>query len=1126
MTSPTTSLLCRLRRLTGTPTPTAEDGVLLERFLRRRDESAFAELVRRHGGLVQGVCRRVLGQEEDAEDAFQATFLVLARRAHAIRRPGSLAAWLYGVAHRVALKARTARAHVPGRQPLPRAHPRDPHPDPLAELSARELLGLLDAELQRLPEVYRLPLLLCCLEGRTQEEAARQLGWTSGSVKGRLERGRALLQRRLARHGVALSAGLLAMPCGKVNSARAALVGKMAAGYVAGESHTVAPQVSALAHSAAQGMALNKARWVLSLVVVLGFVLAGSGILLRPEPSAEPGTGKPPPAAKEKETVLRDFHGDPLPPGAVARLGTVRRRHAGWITSLAWSHDGMCLVTGGWGRWDHSVRLWDPKTGKELRRFTGSTRAVNGVTFSPDDELIAAVDGDGTVRVWQAQTGKPVFTKERLLGSAAGRAAGSRIDCLAFSPDGKLLAAGGGGNGHPALVVLAMPSGKVLHALGDKKASVRCVAFSPDGKLLAAGEDPYLWNSQPGRKGKAPAGVRLWDVRSGKEHRFLDGHPEVTGVAFSPDGKRLASGGQDAHIRLWDVVTGKMLRQMVIPPTDSRDPIKTGRRIDYGSYDVAFSPDGRWLASANHNSTITLWDLPAKKKITLRGHGREVSAVAFSPDGKVLASGSYDHTFRLWDPATGKPLPTLSAHAGEVMAISSPDGKLAATAGEDHTIRLWDLRTGRPRRVLHRPEMDMFITLAFSPDGKRLAWKERNAIHLREVFGKEGPSMVLKHPAQPCDFAFSPDGKWLVSTGPSAPGQDLNLIRLWDLGKGKQVATIRPDRICAWEVAFSPDGRWIAAQVSGGEVTLWDRATHEEVRRFPSLGGYLFSPDGKVLATGVDEQHIQLWDPATGRERGRIRCPAPGEERIYPMAFSRDGRLLVCLDKAVSKEAFVMEVATGKLRRKLTGHQASILSAGFTPDGRYLLTGSVDTTALVWDLWDGGRVLPATMSARQMRSAWEELAGEDGVAAGEAIARLAATRGQAVRFLREHLHPVKPPDPEALAGLIADLDSDSFAVRQRAIAQLQKLGERATGALRKAAAKGRSLEVRRRAEELLRPYAGLVTTPEGMQAVRAVEVLERMATPEARELLRRLAGGARGARLTEEAREALGRKKD
>jgi RNA polymerase sigma factor (sigma-70 family) len=1119
MSPPTTSLLCRLRRLTGTPTPDAEDGVLLERFLRRRDESAFAELVRRHGGLVQGVCRRVLGQEQDAEDAFQATFLVLARRAHAIRRPGSLAAWLYGVAHRVALKARTARAQVPRHQPLPRAHPRDPHPDPLAELSARELLALLDAELQRLPEVYRLPLLLCCLEGRTQEEAARQLGWTPGSVKGRLERGRALLERRLDRHGVALSAGLLAMTCGKVNRARAALVGKMAAGYVAGESQTVPPQVSALAHSALQGMALNKSRLVLSLVVVLGFFLTGTGILLRPEGPEEPRARKPPSPSltEDKEVRRRDLHGDPLPPGAVARLGTVRRRHAGWLTSLAWSSDGKRLVTGGWGRWDHSVRLWDPMTGKELRRFNGNASSVQGVAFFPDDKFIASAGGDGTVRVWEVKTGKLVFVRERVLG-------GSSVWCVAFSPDGTRLAVGGGGNGHPALVVCAVPSGKVLYALGDKKALVRCVAFSPDGKLLAAGEDPQVWNEQPGRKDKAPSGVRLWEVGSGKEHGFLNGHPGVTGVAFSPDGKRLASGGHDSHIRLWDLGRKKVLRQMVVPPIDSRDPlIEEGRR---GSYGLAFSPDGKRLASANANGTVTLWDLLDKKGVTLRGHGREVSAVAFSPDGKVLASGSYDHTFRLWDPVTGKPLPTPSAHAGELMAVAiSPDGKLAATAGEDHTIRLWDLRTGRPRRVLHRPEMDMFITLAFSPDGKRLAWKERNAIHLWEVFGKEGPTMVLKHPAQPCDFAFSPDGKWLVSTGPSAPDQDLHLIRLWDLARGKEVATIRPEQLVGWEVAFFPDGRWIAAQVAGGVVTLWDRATHKEVRRFPAPGGYLFSPDGKTLATGKDATHVELWDPATGRERGGIRWPAPSGERIHPTTFSPDGRLLVCLYTATDKAALVMEVATGKLRRKLTGHQASLLTAAFTPDGRYLLTGSVDTTALVWDVWDGGRVWPATLSARQMRSAWEELAGADGVAAGEAIARLAATRGQAVRFLGEHLHPVKPPDPDALAKLIANLDDDSFAVRQQAVAGLKKLGERATGALREAAKKGRSLEVRRRAEELLRPYTGLVTTAEGMRAVRAVEVLERVATPEATELLRRLAGGVRGARLREEARKALGRKK-
>jgi RNA polymerase sigma factor (sigma-70 family) len=211
MAARSANLLQCIRRLVAPVAPNeASDAALLGRFLAGRDERAFAALVDRHAELVFGVCWRLLGEVQDAEDAFQATFLVLARKAGTVRPREALPAWLHGVARRVALKARTARARHPLAGTPLAAHPVDPRPDPLAGLSARELLAIVDEELQRLAEVYRLPVILCCLEGRSQEEAAQQLGWTLGSVKGRLERGRARLQQRLARRGLTLSAALAA----------------------------------------------------------------------------------------------------------------------------------------------------------------------------------------------------------------------------------------------------------------------------------------------------------------------------------------------------------------------------------------------------------------------------------------------------------------------------------------------------------------------------------------------------------------------------------------------------------------------------------------------------------------------------------------------------------------------------------------------------------------------------------------------------------------------------------------------------------------------------------------------------------------------------------------------------
>ncbi len=200
-------VLHHLRRMASPSATSLEsDGHLLEHFVARRDEAAFSALLKRHGAMVLRVCRRILRDGHEAEDAFQATFLILARKAGTIRKQQSLSSWLYSVAYHTAIRA---RAEAIRRNELPAHAPCRPAVDPLAEVSGRELLQVLDEELQHLPEKYRAPLLLCYLEGRTQDEAARQLGWSPQVLRGRVERGRTLLRRRLLRRGLGLSAALV-----------------------------------------------------------------------------------------------------------------------------------------------------------------------------------------------------------------------------------------------------------------------------------------------------------------------------------------------------------------------------------------------------------------------------------------------------------------------------------------------------------------------------------------------------------------------------------------------------------------------------------------------------------------------------------------------------------------------------------------------------------------------------------------------------------------------------------------------------------------------------------------------------------------------------------------------------
>lgn len=314
------ALLRYIRRIVVRPEAGADaDAGLLGRFVAEGDEEAFAALVERHGPLVLQVCWRVLGNLEDAEDAFQATFLVLARKAAAVQPPQALPAWLHGVARHAALKVRAARARH-GRHARPLAAPAaDPRPGPLAELSAQELLAIVDEEVRRLPEVYRLPVILCCLQGRSLEEAARQLGWTTGSLKGRLERGRARLHARLLRRGLTLSAALAAAEVSRgaasavvaaelvAGTARAAVLFASRRAAAGGVSQTAV----ALAGEVLRGMAL--ARMKLPAALLLAVCLLATGLLARQAMDSTPPQAEPGRARAEDRAAERNGR-NPAPP--------------------------------------------------------------------------------------------------------------------------------------------------------------------------------------------------------------------------------------------------------------------------------------------------------------------------------------------------------------------------------------------------------------------------------------------------------------------------------------------------------------------------------------------------------------------------------------------------------------------------------------------------------------------------------------------------------------------------------------------------------------------------------------------------------------------------------------------
>jgi RNA polymerase sigma factor (sigma-70 family) len=709
------SLLRDLRRLVPQPpSDAAGDAVLLERFARRRDEDAFAALVARHGPMVLGVCRRVLGDAHAAEDAAQATFLVLARKAGGVRRPGALAGWLHGTARRLALACRRAdvRRRLRETRAVLEAEPPAP-PDPLEDLTARELVMVLDEELQRLPDRYRLPLILCCLEGRTQDEAASQLGWTPGAVRGRLERGRARLHRRLVRRGVTLAAALLALEAGRpavLSAATARAAVRFAAGTADGG---VAAGVAWLAEEGMRVTAPTRATVLVALVVLMGAGTAGLGVLAHQrltarqpatqeaaEPKAEAaGAGHRGPTPEEPP-ARTDRYGDPLPAGAVARLGTVRFRLAS-PGGFALAPDGKTFAVGG----NRGVLLADVATGKVARRLAGQEE-TSAVAFAPDGKTLASGESD-LVRLWDLATGQELRQLKARFGTPFSLT-------LLFAPDGKSLATGSSLGPNDATTRLwDLATGAEVWQRGGLNRRDRPldpVAFLPDGKTLILQEDfaetirlvdaatgDDLRTLKGPRKysalALAPAGdtlatatwddkvIHLWDVATGQERRQLPGHRNSgERFTFSHSGKVLAWAGEGGDIRLVDVATGRELRRIA----------QGVGQVEW----LQYLPGDRTLAfSGWAERVVRLWDVDGDRELhPLGGRRGHVYSVAFTPDGRTVISAGMDNTVRFWDPATGEERRHFAAHQGGVWCMAlAPDGNTLATGSYNETaIRLWD----------------------------------------------------------------------------------------------------------------------------------------------------------------------------------------------------------------------------------------------------------------------------------------------------------------------------------------------------------------------------------------------------------------------------------------------------
>jgi WD40 repeat protein len=923
-------------------------------------------------------------------------------------------------------------------------------------------------------------------------------------------------------------------------------------------------------------------------VVAACAVLAGLSFL--------PAADGQQPAGKQGEAKAprTDLYGDQLPEGALARLGTLRWRHGDAVHYLAFTPDGKSVLT---ASGDNVIRLWDFKTGKEVRRFEarqagkpnlgGMPGAPGGgmiapgwgprgmgmvsVALAPDGKTLAATTLHGTVQLWDVATGKELRSIP----------AGNGASALLFSPDGTLLA----GRGFDQAVRLWEPgTGKevrqirrVQNQLGGAPIVVggffgaSSLAFSPDGKVLATPETTF-------DNGKINTSVTLWDVATGKEIRQIEAGMGggVSALAFAPDGKALAYAG-NTGIHLCSPETGKEIRQV--------GPRQGGTTV------LTFSPDGKALAANTIlDRRLRLYSVATGEIVREFGDKNAAQAAnqpflvafgsvassgsAFSPDGKLVATAE-GNTVRFWALDTGKESPQASGHHGDISAlVIAPGGKLVASWGDDNTVRLWDTVTGKERHQLAGPGQT--LCAAFAPDARTVALGNANGTVLLHdtASGKELHKLQGHQPGIGA-VAFSPDGKTLASRGNTE-----DTVRLYDTATGRELRVIGPPPqknaggagqvfvmmgggAARLGLAFSPDGKLLAsprlnvgnnpALAAGAQTTLhlWNVSTGKEVQKITlppqyTLTSFAFSPDGRTLATENTDQTITVWEVASGQERARLRqLPAAGQPfggRIMvggikvgfggfgmpaaapTIAFAPDGRTLAA--RGPGRSVHLWDIATGKEAGELKGHEGGVTALAFAPDGKALASGSSDTTVLIWDaarLNPEAKLASVQLPAAELEALWTDLAGPDGVKAYQGMQKLRAAPGQVVALLRERLRPAVAVDAEKIRQLVADLGSKRFAQRQRASADLEKLGELAAPELTKALDNGVPLETRKRIEQLLEKVTGGNLSNEQLRLVRALEVLELLGTPEARQVLQALSRGAPGALPTREAQATLDR---